>query len=53
MFISCCGCYSSDVIIDWVFGVMNEGNVVVDFDFDLIGDGSYVNLKVVVVLLGC
>ncbi|MFR2741849.1 MAG: hypothetical protein ACLTA0_03300 [Streptococcus agalactiae] len=27
--------------------MMNEGNVVADFDSDLIGDGSHANLKVV------
>lgn len=33
--------------IDWALGVMNEGNVVADFDSDLIGHGSHANLKVV------
>ncbi|WP_019793362.1 SufD family Fe-S cluster assembly protein, partial [Streptococcus sobrinus] len=36
-----------DASIDWALGVMNEGNVIGDFDSDLIGDGSYADLKVV------
>ncbi|MFC3932186.1 Fe-S cluster assembly protein SufD [Streptococcus dentapri] len=36
-----------DASIDWALGVMNEGNVIADFDSDLIGDGSDANLKVV------
>ncbi|HEO1275378.1 TPA: Fe-S cluster assembly protein SufD [Streptococcus agalactiae] len=46
-FISRRGRHSSDATIDWALGVMNEGNVVADFDSDLIGDGSHANLKVV------
>lgn len=53
VYISCCGKLGNDVSIDWVIGVMNEGNVVVDFDSDLIGNGSYVDFKVVVFLSGC
>lgn len=33
--------------IDWALGVMNEGNVVADFDSDLYGDGSHADMKVV------
>ncbi len=29
-----------------IIGVMNEGNVVVDFDSDLVGNGSHGDLKV-------
>ncbi|WP_165211847.1 Fe-S cluster assembly protein SufD [Streptococcus tangpeifui] len=36
-----------DASIDWALGVMNEGNVIGDFDSDLIGDGSHADLKVV------
>ncbi|MFC3928510.1 Fe-S cluster assembly protein SufD [Streptococcus caprae] len=37
----------NDASVDWAIGVMNEGNVVADFDSDLIGNGSHANLKVV------
>lgn len=36
-----------DASIDWALGVMNEGNIIGDFDSDLIGDGSHADLKVV------
>lgn len=39
--------HASDATVDWALGVMNEGNVVADFDSDLIGNGSHANLKVV------
>ena len=32
---------------NWAIGIMNEGNVIADFDSDLYGDGSQANLKVV------
>lgn len=41
------GRHSQDAMIDWAIGVMNEGNVIADFDSDLIGNGSHANLKVV------
>ena len=46
-FISRRGRLANDASIDWALGVMNEGNVVADFDSDLIGNGSHANLKVV------
>lgn len=46
-FISRRGRLAQDASIDWALGVMNEGNVIADFDSDLIGDGSHANLKVV------
>lgn len=46
-YISRRGRHSQDATIDWALGVMNEGNVVADFDSDLIGNGSHANLKVV------
>lgn len=46
-FISRRGRLGNDASIDWALGVMNEGNVVADFDSDLIGNGSHANLKVV------
>lgn len=46
-YISRRGRHMQDATIDWALGVMNEGNVVADFDSDLIGNGSHANLKVV------
>ena len=46
-FISRRGRLAQDASIDWALGVMNEGNVIADFDSDLIGNGSHANLKVV------
>lgn len=36
-----------DSTIDWAIGVMNSGNVVCDFDTDLVGEGSSTDLKAV------
>ncbi|EXJ24067.1 Iron-sulfur cluster assembly protein SufD [Alkalibacterium sp. AK22] len=36
-----------DSTIDWAIGVMNSGNVVCDFDVDLVGEGSSSDLKAV------
>ncbi|MBJ8349813.1 Fe-S cluster assembly protein SufD [Streptococcus zalophi] len=41
------GHHKNNATIDWAIGVMNEGNVIADFDSDLLGDGSHANLKVV------
>ncbi|EKS19688.1 FeS assembly protein SufD [Streptococcus urinalis FB127-CNA-2] len=38
---------AQDATIDWAIGVMNEGNVIADFDSDLFGNGSTADLKVV------
>ena len=46
-YISRRGRHLQDATIDWAIGVMNEGNVIADFDSDLVGDGSHANLKVV------
>lgn len=46
-YISRRGRLSNNAMIDWSLSVMNEGNVVADFDSDLIGDGSHADLKVV------
>lgn len=46
-YISRRGRHLKDATIDWALGVMNEGNVIADFDSDLIGNGSHANLKVV------
>ncbi|MGC4441509.1 SufD family Fe-S cluster assembly protein, partial [Streptococcus suis] len=36
-YISRRGRHGRDATIDWALGVMNEGNVIADFDSDLIG----------------
>ena len=36
-----------DANIDWAIGAMNNGNVIVDLDTDLVGDGSETDLKAV------
>ncbi len=46
-YISRRGRLSDDATIDWALGVMNEGNVIADFDSDLLGRGSRADLKVV------
>lgn len=46
-YISRRGKLGQNASIDWAIGVMNEGNVVADFDSDLVGNGSHADLKVV------
>lgn len=46
------GLVGHDASIDWALGVMNEGNVVADFDSDLKGNGSHAELKVVAISSG-
>ncbi|VGQ40706.1 Protein NAP1 [Streptococcus pyogenes] len=46
-YISRRGRLEKDTNIDWALAVMNEGNVIADFDSDLIGQGSQADLKVV------
>ncbi|MET3557780.1 Fe-S cluster assembly protein SufD [Streptococcus rupicaprae] len=41
------GRLANDATIDWALGVMNEGDVIADFDSDLVGNGSHSDLKVV------
>lgn len=41
-----------DASIDWAIGVMNDGNVIADFDSDLVGDGSHSEVKVVAIGAG-
>lgn len=36
-----------DANIEWAIGAMNDGNVIVDLDTNLVGDGSETNLKAV------
>ncbi|MGT2711971.1 Fe-S cluster assembly protein SufD [Streptococcus oriscaviae] len=46
------GNLGQDATIDWALGLMNEGNLVADFDSDLKGNGSHANLKVVALSSG-
>lgn len=46
------GLLGRDASIDWALGLMNQGNVVADFDSDLKGNGSHANLKVVALSSG-
>ena len=41
-----------DAAIEWALGVMNTGNVVADFDTDLIGEGAHSAVKVVAISMG-
>ena len=51
-YISRRGKLDNDAMIDWAIGVMNEGNVVADFDSDLDGKGSHADMKVVALSSG-
>ena len=51
-YISRRGKLGQDASFDWAIGVMNEGNVVADFDSDLVGNGSHADLKVVALSSG-
>ena len=51
-YISRRGKLDNDAMIDWAIGVMNEGNVVADFDSDLYGNGSHADMKVVALSSG-
>lgn len=51
-YISRRGKQDNDAMIDWAIGVMNEGNVVADFDSDLYGKGSHADMKVVALSSG-
>ncbi len=37
-----------DSMIDWAIGIMNDGNVIADFDSDLVGEGSF-EVKIVAI----
>ncbi|EPI01511.1 FeS assembly protein SufD [Enterococcus faecalis 13-SD-W-01] len=41
-----------DASIDWAIGVMNDGNIVADFDSDLVGNGSHAEVKIVAISAG-
>ncbi|MCD1276186.1 Fe-S cluster assembly protein SufD [Streptococcus sinensis] len=51
-YISRRGKLGNDAMIDWAIGVMNEGNVVADFDSDLYGKGSHADMKAVALSSG-
>ena len=51
-YISRRGKLDNDAMVDWAIGVMNEGNVVADFDSDLYGKGSHADMKVVALSSG-
>lgn len=38
-----------DAMVDWAIGVMNDGDVVADFDSDLVGEGGHAEVKVVAI----
>ena len=38
-----------DSMIDWAIGIMNDGNVIADFDSDLVGEGSHSEVKIVAI----
>lgn len=46
------GYLERDSSIDWAIGVMNNGNVICDFDSDLMGEGSHSEVKAVAVSTG-
>ena len=46
------GLIGENATIDWSVGVMNDGNVVADFDSDLKGNGSHSQIKVVGISTG-
>lgn len=41
-----------DATVDWALGVLNDGNVIADFDSDLVGEGSHAELKAVAISAG-
>ncbi|WP_270206939.1 Fe-S cluster assembly protein SufD [Streptococcus anginosus] len=51
-YISRRGKLDDDSMTDWAIGVMNEGNVIADFDSDLFGRGSHADMKVVALSRG-
>lgn len=41
-----------DASVDWALGIMNDGDVIADFDSDLVGEGSHSEVKVVAISSG-
>ena len=46
------GYLEQDAKIDWSMGMMNDGNIVGDFDSELVGAGSHAEVKVVAISTG-
>ncbi len=46
------GLIGDNATVDWSVGVMNDGNVVADFDSDLKGNGSHSQIKVIGISTG-
>ncbi|GBG97008.1 Fe-S cluster assembly protein SufD [Lactococcus termiticola] len=51
-YISRRGYIKNNATINWSLAVMNDGNVICDFDSDLKGDGSHAELKAVGISMG-
>lgn len=43
------GYLMKDATIDWAIGAMNDGNVIADFDSDLVGEGAHAEVKAVAI----
>lgn len=43
------GYIMKDAAIDWAMGVMNDGDIIADFDSDLVGDGGHSEVKIVAI----
>lgn len=41
-----------DAMVDWAIGVMNDGDVIADFDSDLVGEGAHSEVKAVAISAG-
>lgn len=41
-----------DASVDWAIGVMNDGDIIADFDSDLVGKGAHSEIKVVAISAG-
>ncbi len=41
-----------DATVDWALGIMNDGDVIADFDSDLVGEGAHSEVKVVTISSG-
>lgn len=46
------GYLERDASIDWALGVLNDGDVIADFDSDLHGEGSHAEIKAVAISSG-
>lgn len=46
------GYLEKDATIEWALGIMNDGNIVADFDSELKGEGSHATVNVVAISTG-